>query len=275
MNKLEYTSEIIEKMQFIEYDMLCELDRICKKNNISYQLDGGTFLGAVRHKGFIPWDDDIDVRMLRSEYERFCEVCKRDLDESKYFLQNHDTDPGFLWAYARILRVGTSFYRENQEMLTMKRGIFIDIFPFDCLPNKIAKKFFYNIRCFWARKILYSRVGAVHERNIIKRVGYKIVRTVSVEYAYKMIGKLAHENSENDSERVRVIGCAWAQEKSGYPIEYLKESAEYEFNGKSFPSSRDYNGMLTLMYGSDYMTLPPEEKRVPKHTAVSIDFGDV
>ena len=84
----QISNEELKKLQRIELEMLIELDRICRKHQVSYSLDGGTLLGAVRHKGFIPWDDDIDVIMLRPEYEKFRSACERELDQTRFFLQD-------------------------------------------------------------------------------------------------------------------------------------------------------------------------------------------
>ena len=99
MNKqlVVLTTSDLENMHKIQLNMLIEFDKICRRNNIKYILDAGTLLGAVRHKGFIPWDDDIDVRFKREEYEKFYEACKKDLDNEHFFLQEYRTDPNYRW----------------------------------------------------------------------------------------------------------------------------------------------------------------------------------
>ena len=270
MPEFQYTSKLIRKIQIIELDMLREFDRICRTNDIRYEIDGGTLLGAIRHGGFIPWDDDIDIRMMRGEYEKFCEVCKTQLDCEKYFLQNYKTDSGYRWGYARILRKGTYFNREGQEMLTMQRGIFLDIFPCDGMPDCQLLKRIFNIRCFLARKILYSVVGAVHEKNVLKRICYKFMQHIPASVAYSEFERLANAYRGKKTKRNRILGWHGPEESIGYKQSWMMETCEVKFEGMSVFAPKNYDEQLRHLYGENYMQLPPYEERKPKHTAVFI-----
>ncbi len=271
---MEYTPELIRKIQLSELEILKYIDKLCRDNGISYQADGGTILGAVRHRGFIPWDDDVDIRMLREDYDRFCEICDEKIDKSKYFLQTYKTDPGYRWGYARILKVGTFFNRKGQEMLTMKRGIFIDVFPCDVMPeNKISKALF-NYRCFFARKILYSPVGAQNEKNSFKRLAYKIMCNIPKEKAFRMFEHMVEQYKNHDSKLVRTLGWNGPEENLGFQRSWMKESCELDFEDMKVFVPVAYKDFCKFMFGDDYMIPPPKDKQVPKHTAIQVTFED-
>ena len=270
----EYTQEIIRKMQMVELDMLKELDRICRENNITYVLDAGTLLGAYRHKGFIPWDDDVDVRMLRSEYERFCEVCKTQLNTKKYFLQNHKTDAGYRWGYARMLRNGTNFQRAGQDMLTMRRGIFIDIFPVDDLPEKKISKDIYNAKCWIARKMLYSEVALGNYKPGMNKFGFWILNLFPKEKAFKIFEKLSKKYNDKGFSKVRIQGWGDPVDTAGFKKEWFIDTDKIWFEDAWFTCPKDTEGFLEHSFGKDYMTLPPEESRKPRHTVTNISFPE-
>lgn len=272
---IEYDFELIKKIQKVELEILKEVDSICKRYNIFYELDGGTLLGAVRNGGFIPWDDDIDIRMLRNDYDYFCEICEQELNTSKYFLQTYKTDSNYRWGYARVLKVGTSFHREDHEMITSRNGIFIDIFPCDNMPEKGVAKWIFNVRSFFARKIGYSVVGAKYEKNILKKMGYNVLKFLPMELARKEFDRLAYQYNSIDTKYVRTPGWHWKQESKGYLKKWMTEYKEIKFEDITSYAPLDVDGYLTYMFGSDYMTPPPKEKRKPHHIAIEIDFGEL
>ena len=143
----------LRQLQLAELDILLEIDRVCTENNIKYFLDSGTALGAVRHKGFIPWDDDIDICMMRDDYEKFIRLAPEKLSQ-KYFLQTLKTDPGYNKLHAKVRKNGTVFKEDANLMRNMNHGLFVDIYPFDYLP-KHGKKLFILLNEIFQKMFAY------------------------------------------------------------------------------------------------------------------------
>ena len=268
----EYNDEIFKKIQKVELEMLKEVDRICRKYKIIYELDGGTLLGAVRYGGFIPWDDDIDIRMLRKDYDKFCDVCQKEFGE-KYFWQTYYTDPEYRWEYGRVLKNNTKFVRNDHEMIKSRNGIFLDVFPCDSMPEKGITKLIFNLRSFIARKIGYSVVGARYEKNILKRGIYKMLALIPMRLVAREYDKLAQMYAEENTKYVRTIGWHWKQESKGYLRSWLTDYEEIKFEDMVAFAPKDTDGFLKYMYGDDYMTPPPIEKQVAHHDALLLDLN--
>ncbi len=257
---MELTKEMLERVQKIELEMLIEVDRICKENDIKYTIIGGTLLGAVRHGGFIPWDDDADVAMLRPEYEKFCSIIDKTLDDSRFYFQNMDRTEGYRWGYAKLRRKGTLFLRKNQENMKYEQGIFLDIFPIDGTPDYLVLRKIHKFRCFCVRKILWSMVGKKESKNFLKKLVYSILSKLPEHTVKKMYKRLILKFDPNTTEVVRTLTYPAPKKLDGYYRKWFAETAPILFEGYEFEGVKDYEGWLTFEFG-DYMKLPPEDKR--------------
>ena len=268
---MDLTKEQLRKLQMVEFELLCEVDRICRKNNIKYTLYGGTLLGTIRHKGFIPWDDDADVAFLPEDYEKFFEACKRDLNQEKFFLQDYRTDPNYRWGYAKLRRNNSAYAREGQEHMKYHNGICIDVFTLYNVPDNIALRKLYNAAFFLIRKALYSEVGKVSDSSAIKRGLYKAVSKIPKESIFKIANKVIYKKP---SELVNQMYFPNAKScKYGIPARCLEKTAEVEFEGRKFMAMEGYDEVLRMAYG-DYMKLPPPEQRASHNPASRIEFPE-
>jgi len=269
----------IEDVQKVQLEILIEFDRICRKNNIEYQLFAGTLLGAIRHKGFIPWDDDIDVCLLRSDYEKFIECCKIDL-KSNYFLQYYDSDEKAILQFAKIRKNNTIFTNMTYQDTGMHNGIYIDVFPLDnvkpdSFKGNLQPKLF-NLSYIISSSRMKNR--AIHAKNRVNRtirlMFYYILKIVPKKSIDKLIQKTLCMFENENTEYVNHLTNGVSKQRlekylrkknTFYNIEYA------EFEGHMFPIPENYHDVLTRNFGN-YMKLPPEEKRYTHHGIIEVNF---
>jgi lipopolysaccharide cholinephosphotransferase len=258
---IDLSPETLRKLQMALLEMLVELDGICKKNSIGYCMIAGTLLGAVRHKGFIPWDDDLDVAMTRENYLMFRKACESDLDKTRFFFQDHTTDKHYRWGYGRLLRKDSEFVRAGQEHMKMRNGIFLDVFPLDSVPDFPPLRGLMNFYCFILRKMLYAESGKVCAKKAYLRWIYRILDLPSVEITFRLLERLIGQRQKFKTEYVRILTFPTPKGRPyGYLRKWYEDVADMEFEGKVFPGIKDYDAYLEYKFG-DYMTPPAENER--------------
>lgn len=270
------TPDQLRKMQLTELDMLVEFDRVCRKYNIKYIIGSGTLLGAVRHKGFIPWDDDADVEMLREDYEKFKRI-SNDLDEDICYFQCHDNETEYLWGYGKLRHTNTVCVRGGQERAKWRTGIFIDVFPVDDIPKNIVGQRIQDVCCFFIRKIIYAHIGKDSAKGIKKGI-YSILAKIPVERAHRYLKKFISKSNNTSDNNVRVLMFPLMKEQKedeywGFSKNFYLERELYEFEGYKLFGPKDYDDYLRKSYG-DYMVLPPKDKRIKSSYYSYVRFTD-
>lgn len=253
------TPEELRAVQLVELELLCEVDRICRKCGINYRIVAGTLLGAVRHGGFIPWDDDADVAFLREEYEAFRSACETELDDSKFYFQDHRNTPGYRWGYGKLRRKGTQFVRLGQEHMPYEQGIFIDIFPYDHVPDNFLLRQVHCFKCFLYRKTFWSPVGKGSAIGL-ERLAYVMLDKIPDQWLYRHFDRFAEKSNRRKSEWIRILTFPTPTGDHGYKCQWADEISDFLFEGKTLCGVAAYDEYLTFKYG-DYMTLPSADKR--------------
>lgn len=268
---IQLDEKTLRKLQLNELELLMEFDRICRKNDIRYTLTGGTLLGAVRHSGFIPWDDDADVAMLRCEYEKFRKVCETDLRDDFYFQDMKSTE-GYRWGYGKLRKKNTLFLREHQEHMPYEQGVFMDIFPRDGVPDGLLARKLHKLQCFFVRKTLWSEVGQYAHSRKVMRFWFRIISKMAGKEIFYIYDRLVEKSNRKETKLVRNLTFPIPNHKDGYLRKWYEESTELEFEGHLFMVNKCYKEWLEQEFG-DYREFPSPKKR-KVHPVVEIILSE-
>ena len=254
-----------DKLKKIQLEMLKIFIEICEKHSLSYFAVGGTLLGAVRHKGFIPWDDDIDVAMPRKDYEAFLSLAQKHLPEH-LFLQTHKTDAAYPCNFAKIRNSNTAFVEAALSEFRINHGVYIDIFPLDYYPEK--NRLIFEIK----KQLLNLRVSAdlkVKNRKLKTKLASAFLSFLMPDSkkAVRMKEKLFKANPKG-KQLVNNSG-AWGK-KEIFPAVWCCDSVMLDFENIKIKAPKEFHKFLSYVYG-DYMTFPPKTKRKGHHNCTVID----
>lgn len=269
-------SDSIRQVQLIQLELMKKLHDVCIKNNIKYTLLGGSLLGAVRHKGFIPWDDDLDIGLLRADYEKLLSIL-REQPIDGCFLQEYSTEEHYIFPFAKLRLNNTKYLEKFSMKVDMHQGIFIDIFPLDKIdfPGSKGSTFRRNI----SRELtfaIWSKEKCRMERKGIKKIEYLVSGIISIipkKYLCEWQNKLVVRENRNWNYVASMFSSNYSTEKVYFEKDDFDSLILLQYEDTEFFGPSNWDKVLTRMF-KDYMKLPPVNKRNSGHDVVQIEIDD-
>lgn len=254
----------LKKLQELEFDILKQFIEICDKYDLNYSLAYGTLIGAVRHNGFIPWDDDIDVAMSRADYDKFCKIMESQPLEG-YFFQSYITEPQCGLIFSKIRKDNTVLSEIYSHHINMHQGVWIDIFPYDKVSNnKIKRKIDYLMFLVWKNMyIVKCDYNMPPNRSKIGYIFYYVVKFVNLFLSRRFLINKVEKSMTKYKNKSTDYVFSYADnnvEQKKFPSELLDHYCFLNFEGEKVKSFKEYDCYLRNNYG-DYMILPPEDQR--------------
>lgn len=254
----------LEELRTIQLDILSNLDVFCRENGIKYSIADGTFLGAVRHKGYIPWDDDIDVYLLRTDYQKFISLFPS-VYNSHYRLASLETNPKWTRAYSNMYDDRTILI-ENSKGLNI--GVNVDIFPIDDVPDSE-----YTLNAYFKKLKLLSNIHAIKtirwrrgrslSKNLFMLASQVLLCCIPLRKIAERMDVYSQKCNGEGYSRV-YESCFGVSGQKPFPKSLFDNFDEYDFEDRKVLGLKDYDTFLKQAYG-DYMQLPPIEKRITHH----------
>lgn len=267
----------LEEMKKIEIDILTKIDKVCKENNLKYSLMDGSLIGLVRHKGFIPWDDDIDIMMPRPDYEKLREILiNNPIDGMKYM--SSDTQEDFYYPFAKVVSTKTTM-KEHKAYEIKDYGVFVDIFPIDGIYKSKIKRYILLRKMRLLRNLIQI---SFHDEQVSDNKVKKYIKNIFARFAkkigFKRLVAIAKKNMKKceyaTSENVTLIYNDIFINKNKYYTKDMFEKISYRsFENEKILSLDNYDRYLTDLFG-DYMKLPPKESQKSNHSFDRLKWKD-
>ena len=266
----------LRKVQLSMLDILKEVDRVCQKHGINYWLTSGTLLGAIRHNGFIPWDDDLDIAMLRKDYDRFCEVAQKEFGD-RFFLQNWKTEKTYGLPFSKVRKNGTEYVEAGSQDTYTNHGLYIDVFCFENYPeDKKRQNLIWHHMNVTYRLILVKcgyKPWVKGDCTIWKKwIAYLPFRLISLCKSLTVLKKEYMQAVEiaNGENTPRVFNSdVPGSFKMPLDRKGFMQTELHPFEDCEFPIPVGYDVYLRTVYG-DYMTPPPVGQRENRHQIVKL-----